>query len=426
MSQGLQLISAVIGSRSGAAVRSLVPGLFTEDERPAVDYMLQHYRVYGELPTLEVMREQGWNILPANQPVDYYLSRVRKRAIGKAWQESHPEFASALGRADTEGGLAVLEQMVRSARSFNNLSSTTSFVDAAELVRADYLEAANSFGLIRGITFGWDVLDRITGGAQGGDVFVFVARPKIGKSWTVLYNALAAWRAGKSVLFISMEMAILQTARRLIALEAGVPPSLLRTGTLSMWGEERLYTALDNVQHGAHFRMVAGDLRKSVEDVDNLCLEFSPDVVYVDAAYLLDPANTGGKFRNYAKHEALQEVLRGLKNISLNRDIPLIITVQFNREGAKAKGGGDLEHVGGSDWIGQIASGVVSVAPGQAPHEKTRRRYKVIAGRDMEMGGEFETNFLFQPLDMGFVREIIQDREAERQQEMAQQQADML
>ncbi|ACL60239.1 helicase DnaB [Methylobacterium nodulans] len=410
MSQGLQLLSAVLAANSRAAMRMLDPGLFTPEELPARNFIVNHYRAYGQRPTPEVCRENGHRLVPATEPVDYYLTRVKNRAIGRAWQAAHPSFAQAMAQANVEQGVQVLTQMVREANRFNTTSAVISLADAAQMVREDYDVARDLDGL-RGITFGWEPLDQITLGQADGDVTVFVARPGIGKSWTMLYCALAAWRAGHSVLFVSMEMTVLQTARRYIAMLSGLNPKSIREGRMSTWAQDLLYDTINSTENGAPFHFLAGDLERSVADVDNLAMEFTPDIIFVDAAYLLDPENRGGKFAKYAKHETLQDVFKGLKQLATRRNVPVTVSVQFNRT-KDEQGKKGLDQIGGSDWIGQIASNVLSIDLGEEPNQRTTRRYKLHKARDADDGFEFETNFAFSPFDMEFRREIIDDETA--------------
>jgi hypothetical protein len=178
---------------------------------------------------------------------------------------------------------------------------------------------------------------------------------------------------------------------------------------------------------GPQFHFVAGDLNKTVLDIDGLVAEFAPDIVIVDAAYLLDPGNVGGKFARYAKHEALQEVLKGLKDMALKRDIPVNISVQFNRDAKKGTGtsGIGLENIFGSDWIGQMASNVVGISHGEGQAAKTQRIYHVLKVRNGADGGKFSTNFLFEPFDMNFIMELA-DQAANNNTAVAQQVASMI
>lgn len=407
MSQGLQLLASALAVRSQHAISRLNPELFIDDERAAYDFVMGHYRRYGELPNVETCRENGIHLIPATQPFDYYFDRCRVRAVRSRWTADHASFATAAGRGDVEAAYGPLERMLRTYRSFDSQQALISLQEAGQLVLNDYLEATNSPGL-RGISWGWDFVDEITQGQCGGDLSVIAARPGMGKSWTMAFLAVAAWRAGRSVLFVTMEMTVLQMARRIYGMLAGVNPMVLRRGMADQWAEEMFHSALDIAREGAPFWFVAGDVSKSVTSVQNYALETTPDIVFVDAAYLLDPAEKKGK---YSKHEILQDVMQSLKGIALSRNIPVTISVQYNREAKKNKSTG-LENIAGSDAVGQLASAVLSISEGPQPYQRTRRKYKLEKVRDGDTGRLFLTNFLINPPTFDFLFEC--DDEGER------------
>jgi replicative DNA helicase len=287
-------------------------------------------------------------------------------------------------------------------------------------VIGDYVEASQHTGL-RGVTWGWEFVDELTLGQTPGDVSVIAARPGMGKSWTMAFLAVAAWQAGHSVLFVTMEMTVLQMARRIFGLLCGVNPTVMRRGMADQWTEPLFQNIVELAGAGAPFHFVSGDINKSVIDVENFALETAPDIVFIDAAYLLDPADKKGR---YAKHEVLQEVLKGIKQIAMNRNIPVTISVQYNREAKKS--GTGLENISGSDYIGQLASNVLSISEGQPPYQRTRRRYKMVKVRDGEGGHEFDTNFLINPPNFDFIDEVREPGEGPPSENMQNLDRNML
>jgi replicative DNA helicase len=302
--------------------------------------------------------------------------------------------------------LASLDRMRANTRHLDNQNDVISVYDAGEMLREDYLMTANFPGM-RGITTGWDYLDELTSGISPGDVWAVVARPGVGKSYTMLKMALAAWQAGHSVAFVTMEMTVLQNARRMFAMEAGINPTHVRRGELDMHGEEMLFAALDSVTGRPPFYFMAGDLKKTVADIDNMVQEYSPDIIFIDAAYLLDPERPG----RLSRHEHLQDILKNIKSLAMGRDRAVVISVQFNRQGTNT---GGLDHISGTDYIGQIASVVLSITPGPRSHPTTMRTYKIIKNRDDIGGREFATNYLFSPFNMDFRYELEDGRPINR------------
>lgn len=405
MSFGFQLLRALVDSGSRTAIRQIGPELFTDEERPAYDFLSRFYRQHGQIPSLEVLADNGIRLIPASDPVSYYIDRCRQRAIGNVLQAEHPNFVHAFGRRDIEQARVAIERMRLAYSTYRERENVVSIHEARDLVAEDYQLAMTHPGL-QGISTGWEFLDQKTSGFTPGDVWALVARPGKGKSYTMIWFALQAWLAGYSVLFVTMEMTVLQTARRMFSMFAGVNPRLVRRGQLDMYYEPQFRAALDDVVARPPFWFAAGNLEQSVSKVDAMVQEYEPDLVLADAAYLLeDEKNTS---RSSAQ-EKLANVIKSIKAMALARNKPVVISVQLNREASKSrsKGKSDLDNIYGSDWIGQIASVVMTLGEGPPGSEKTKRIYKVVKSREDEDNITFVTNYLFQPFDMSFCGQMM-------------------
>jgi replicative DNA helicase len=86
-----------------------------------------------------------------------------------------------------------------------------------------------------------------------------------------------------------------------------------------------------------------------------------------------------------------------LKHLAISRNIPIIQTVQFNREAEKNKKFG-LETIAGSDAISQLGSIILAMGQADDPYKDVRRKIEIIKNRE---GGlcEFEINYRFSPPD---------------------------
>lgn len=83
MSSGISLIKVLCRQGARSAFRRINPAHFIADERPCFDYVAGHYRTYGQLPTLEAMADNGFNLglIRDNETADYYLDRISSRFI---------------------------------------------------------------------------------------------------------------------------------------------------------------------------------------------------------------------------------------------------------------------------------------------------------------------------------------------------------
>lgn len=411
MSIGLKLLDSLIREGDTEQFRRLSEVLFIEDERDSYEFIANHYRRYGRLPVHRTLEANGVSLDEANEPFDYYLERLRSRSVYNILVERHPDMVQAMRNARPHEALEIAEQMVADARVVNNSTEYSNLLIEGRAVIEEYREAHRNPDSV-GITLGYPTLDEITLGAQDGDLIVIVARPSMGKSWTIMNMAKEAHHAGHSMLFVSMEMPLKQIVRRWIGLETKINPHLIRKGQLSMWGEDLMTQTVESFEGSAPVHFLGGNFKHTVEDVIEAIHHFDPEIIYVDAAYLL---GTKMKFRNEkARWERISDIMRTLKEVALQTRKKIVITVQFNREVKKrTRKPFDLGSIAGADEIPQIASIVIGMMLGREPHEKTRRDLCLMKVRDGEDEAIINTNFKFDPMDFS---EIGLDEETEAEE----------
>lgn len=252
---------------------------------------------------------------------------------------------------------------------------------------------------------------------SGDSLFVLGDFTVTHNSWAVVHKAMAAYRQGKAVLIVSMEMPLDQMANRISAYVAGVNPYYIKTGRLDNFAMEKVRDTYSTLANATNFHLYAGNFKKTTDDLDILIQELSPDVIFVDGVYLMTPTSCNARAGRYEKAAHLMD---DLKRICLMRDRPLVITTQFGRE-AKGKGKeGSLENIGYTDTVGTHSSIVcaiksnVNIRTGIRSQDMmyehgplkndyvsyvTRDPYRLIEilkGREGEQG-EFGTNFSFAP-----------------------------
>jgi replicative DNA helicase len=375
------------------------------NELPAWDFISAYYRRHGQLPSVNTMVEHGLRLPPAPEPPAYYIERCRSRAIYNTIISEQPELARAMTDRNMGAAIEVLQRMNTSAGRFQAVQDVHTMGEMIDEVLEQYTAAHRNPGR-QGITLGWPFLDEMTGGAEGGDVITFVARPGMGKSYILTSIARQAWIEGNNVLFVTMEMTGPQIARRMLGLHAGINPDYIRRGQLSTFSEGVMYEAAEMLRGGAPFHMLSGSFDKSVPVVDAAIQEFAPDLVVIDASYLMKPASgTNGRRSQW---EMISDVGSEIKQMAMARNRPVVQSVQFNREAGKTKDV-DLIHIGGSDAVGQISTVAIAIQKGDAPHENTRRKLKIMKNREGEGGSEMQINFLFDPPDFSFIADEEED-----------------
>lgn len=400
MSLGLNAIRGIIDTGSVTAFRQLKAEWFVEEELEAFQFVKDHFRRYSRLPDRKTMEENGFVLNKVRQPAQYYIDKLSARAVYNSVRDNHGQLLDAMKGKDVREIKKALKVLVQSTRAVDNSQDFSTLDEQALAVLDEYKEAKSNPGL-QGITTGFPVLDEVTNGLQPGDVIALAGRPNIGKSYLLLKMMNAAWRAGSPCGGVSMEMKTRQLARRFLGMETGLNPDLIRKGQLSSnYGERLLKTTIRDIQNRPPIFFLEGNFRKSVSDVDNMIQEFSPDIAFIDAGYLLTPDKAS---KGYVKrNEHVAAVMEEIKMMAENRKIPVVVSVQFNRE--MKKGGKkemDVSFLAETDVIGQIATLVLGIRHGRTPLEDVTREIGLIKNREGALI-TFQTNFNFNPMNFDY------------------------
>jgi replicative DNA helicase len=397
MSIGLQFLRSLIETQARTEFSRARPEMFVGDEIAAFNFVSAHYRRHGNMPSLQACGENGIRLPPATDPPAYYLTRITERAIFNAIASEQPALASAMQARDMARSVDVLQRMLLGAGRMQSNRDTATLHEVVQRVLENYERAHLNPGR-QGISLGWAVMDELTNGAEPGDIVTLAGRPGMGKSWLMTHIAYQTWLTGTSVLFVSMEMTDEQIARRMLGQLAQINPNFIRRGQMSQWMEDTMYEQARTIEGGAPFHLVSGSFEKSVPLVDAAIQEFAPEVVFIDASYLMSPSGPKGK---RAQWELLGDVAKEIKEMAIARNRPIIQSVQLNRDAKKGAKPG-TENVAGSDAISQITSIGIGITEGPAGFESTQRKLNIFKNREGETG-ELTVRFLFNPPDFSYI-----------------------
>lgn len=189
----------------------------------------------------------------------------------------------------------------------------------------------------------------LAGGWRGGELIIEAARPAVGKTAKALRHARLAAGAGQGpAVFLSLEMPRAQLVQRLVSAESGVPLHHIRA---QQWADGD-HRAINKAR-----RALAG-LPLRIFDLPTLAAGKGarPTLTTIRAALLRERARAGGALSlvvvdylqlvradrdREKREEEVSEVARGLKELALELDTPVVALAQLNR--AIEKRGEDAE-----------------------------------------------------------------------------------
>jgi replicative DNA helicase len=407
----MQLLGAILKNREVRVLREIDPNLHLQgnDEIRTFRAIRSHFDEYQALPSINAIQESRGVVLPdTDDTCEYYMQRVRQRAFHSAiTHEDGPynQLQEALQSPSRsmESLITAIDQMYHTKMQF--IQAGTGIETSASLlpeVMRQFEDARMQSGL-SGITTGYDPLDEQMGGYQNGDLVVWVGRPGRSKSWKLLNQCYAAWSAGYKPLYVSMEMGSHQNMRRLIGINSGINPTHMRRGTLSTLATPLLEQSISQLLELQPLHMVTANFSRTVDQIQTFIEEYTPDICYIDAGYLLAPRKT--RYGSGGRRETISDVIEELKELGANTGIPIVITVQFNRqaEHRRRSASGEsfnpiahlsLAEIGETDVIGQVATHVLGIEYPPAPLQRSHYRcFGFLKGREGESGW-WLTNFI--------------------------------
>lgn len=215
-------------------------------------------------------------------------------------------------------------------------------------------------------------------------------------TYVMMKMAHQAHLAGHNVLAVTTEMGIEQFTRRHTSIALGINPTLLKRNMISTYMERRISALYSGMAGTDRFRIFSVGMNSKVNAIESFCQEFGPSIVFIDGAYLLRPTDAP---KNANRIERITGVMDELKGLTLEANVPFVITSQFNRQAGKGGKEGSLETVGYTDAIGTHSSIVVAIKAGPTENPFASRYLEFLKGREGE-SGEIAINFKFAPLDM--------------------------
>ncbi len=178
----------------------------------------------------------------------------------------------------------------------------------------------------KGYTTGFVDLDKAITGLNKSDLVIIGARPAMGKTSLALNIARnTAMMGKKKVLFFSLEMTKKQLAQRVLATEARIESTKMRTGNIN--GEEwgRLATAaavLSNCE--LYFddtsEMTVPEMKSRIRRLRDV------DAVFVDYLQLMKSGT-----RTEGRVQEVSEITRNLKLMAKDLNIPVVVLAQLAR-----------------------------------------------------------------------------------------------
>jgi len=254
------------------------------------------------------------------------------------------KLSGAVGKfRESDTPYATLGELEGELRELRMGFQRSSIVDAGALVGefeglCDDIQAGR---LTVVATFGFDKLDKATGGMSQGNLVVVSAREKSGKTTLMLQTCVHNAREGRPVLIFSSEMSRRDLMMRVALYETKT--SYIRYVNNHLRPEE-----WDKLRKwGAEFKKLPFYVRDGVFSVSDIAVESEAYVeqrgvrlIAVDYIQRVNPAS-GSKEKN--REQEIAGISRDLKNVAMKLGVAVIALSQVNEDG-RARESRAIEH----------------------------------------------------------------------------------
>jgi len=285
------------------------------------DYLKKHnlMKKVGGVEYLVKLAESVPSAANFNHYADIVMEKSRHRSILAEVEK----FRASTAEADSEAIVIAAQTLADSihADTSNEITQLKDHLADAHEAMYNRKECVYS---------GFDKLDQIIPGFEGGDIIIIAARPSIGKTSLAMSMATNMVRNGEPVLFFSFEMTKPQLAERIICAEAGISPHRAKKGFLS---EAEKATMLENMNrlYEMNWPLYFTDYGINRPEYIRTKIISEQRIHKIKCVFIdfLQMMRTGGKAqsRNYE----IGQIVDFLKVTAKKCNVPIVLLCQLNR-----------------------------------------------------------------------------------------------
>jgi replicative DNA helicase len=273
------------------------------------------------------------DFVPHAANAKYYAGIVRERSISRQLIDTATEIIrdGYSNQFTAQDLVESAERKIFSIAEDQIQGDTLELKDVVTKAMDRIAERADSGGhSVTGLASGLIDLDDITGGFQPGQLIILAARPSMGKTAMALNICEhAAIGLKVPVLFVSLEMAHLEIAERLLCSRSRVDGYKLRTGKVANREMAQLARAFNDLSTGGQIFIDDTASRNMLQigaSARRLRRREKLGLIVVDYIQLVDSEESRD-----SRQEQIAKISRRLKTLARELPVPVIALSQLNR-----------------------------------------------------------------------------------------------
>ena len=312
--------------------------IFTDLDASAFKSLLGHYAKHRKIPTLDMFRlsfpEGSYRLPDTDYDPDELIeifSEDRQRYLSEI---AAMDIADAVESGDFATAAEVMEKQAKLIRD-SRVSKDIHLI----WERSDIEQRINR-SVSEGVYTGIKELDIQFNGFQRGHLITYLGRAKSGKSSFLLLSALKAWKSGRRVMFLTVEITAEGILDRLDSFASEISFKDYTMGNLTMADSKRLREFRSDIEGNSDFKIVQPMSKYTLTDLEYDIDSFEPDFVCVDGFYFMIDRNTGKTGASWEGHDNLAQEM---KTLAMRKSIPIVTSMQVREKQLSRKKGSGID-----------------------------------------------------------------------------------
>jgi len=244
----------------------------------------------------------------------------------------------------------------------------------------EQIDSRLEHGTASGVPTGLTDLDNMTGGLHDSELVILAARPSMGK--TAMATNIAEYVSAESnvgTLFVSLEMARLELAQRMLCSRGRINGNKFRSGFLSPDDRGKLVEASSQLSKAALFidDTPSRTITEIAATARRLKRKSNLGLIVIDYLQLIEPDNPRDP-----RQEQVAKIARRLKGLARELGLPILCLAQLNRQAEATKDNRPrLSHLRESGAIEQDADVVMFIHREEYYHTKEEAQERGYSGK---------------------------------------------